>query len=801
MSSARGLDLDPDALPTARDLLFGQEISTPPGQQRQIIAREEWDAEGHVDNPISGILMPPWPAPGPNDIPLVTPQQSQVSREQQELAEARARSALSGHFPTVTSYGPAPVPEEDDISIRPMPLPFSPVSPSRNSQGPFMHYEDVAYFDPESEPKDETDVGPRSGSFPAIPKGMNRPKARRSWDRQRKRRMKNGTPNGDDSFVATEKVWWSLPGEYGECCVSWAPELLWSLLSVICFAAIVVIFKRHDGQGLPGWPLGISLNTLIAFLEAICRVALIAPLTEGLAQLKWNWFARGERTLADFNVFDDAVRGPVGNAKLIYKRKGRTLGMSAAVVLLTSFASSPLTQAAITYPTRLGVGGNGTATIARGDLYAHPEYTVLTEEVDIREKQAIQQGLYQPVDQELLGSQPFCTSSECQWQVFSSLAVCAAVADISDKLTISDSINASDVSAGLDPASSGLAVHNASLPNGILLFGGTDTFNMNMSSAVDGATGANFLPVATSISFSKEDARVSSAIANFFIVYTNQTSDLNRQDAAFRAVEVLFHFCVNTYSVSVSQGTAETILVNSSTILGPSEPTSVVLQAFDERYTIKRDDVRLLSSHLTSLFSGVYSYRYGKEVVGMTAASDAMGTAMFGRKDGSGTSLGDSEEDVRAAIGNLTRNVATSLTNCIRSAAAPTAFATGVTLSTESYVHIRWSWLAFLATQVVMSIALMVGIIVQTAAWNVMIVKGSGSAMATLLALSPEDRARLGQDGVGVDILDRSTPDVEGATITQKIHGVKARLKSGDRGWRMELGFGEGDEVVVRVMG
>ncbi|KAK0730393.1 hypothetical protein B0H67DRAFT_478915, partial [Lasiosphaeris hirsuta] len=475
----------------------------------------------------------------------------------------------------------------------------------------------------------------------------------------------------------------------------------------------------------------------------------------------------------------------------------RSLGISAAIVLITSFASSPLTQAAITYPTRLGVSGNDTATIARSDSYAHPEYTLLNEELDIREKQAIQQGLYQPVGEELLGSQPFCTSNECQWQVFGSLAVCAGVADISDKLTISDPINASDVGANLNSATNGVSVHRASLPNGIFLLGGTDTFNMNMSSAVDGATRSNFLPVATSISFSRDDTRVSGAIANFFVIYTNQTSDLSRQDAVFRAVEVLFHFCVNTYSVSVSQGAVETILVNSSTVLGPSEQTSVVLRAFDESaYTVKRDDVRLLSTYLTSLFSGVYSYWYGKTGTEVTAASDALGTAMFRGKDGSGTSLGDSEEDVRVAIGNLTRNVAIGLTNSIRSAAAPTAFATGVTLSTESFVHIRWPWLAFLAVQVAMTIGFVVGVIVQTAVWKVAIVKGSGSAMATLLALSPGDRARLGQDEVGVVVPDRSARgNVEDTTATRKLHSAKARFRLGDRGWRMELAFDEGDGV------
>jgi hypothetical protein len=84
------------------------------------------------------------------------------------------------------------------------------------------------------------------------------------------------------------------------------------------------VLKTYDGRALADWPLSVSLNTLVAFLAAICQVALAVPLSEGLAQLKWNSFARGEKPLADFQAFEDARRGgPVGSAVLLCRRKGR----------------------------------------------------------------------------------------------------------------------------------------------------------------------------------------------------------------------------------------------------------------------------------------------------------------------------------------------------------------------------------------------------------------------------------------------------------------------------------------------
>jgi hypothetical protein len=46
--------------------------------------------------------------------------------------------------------------------------------------------------------------------------------------------------------------------------------------------------------------------------------------------------------------------------------------MAAAAGLLTSFLLSPLTQGAVTYPTRSFEAGSGQASIARSESYSHP---------------------------------------------------------------------------------------------------------------------------------------------------------------------------------------------------------------------------------------------------------------------------------------------------------------------------------------------------------------------------------------------------------------------------------------------
>lgn len=219
-------------------------------------------------------------------------------------------------------------------------------------RGPFMHYEDLGVFDagPRDAPgsagaKDESQIGAlpvRADTFPdEIPiddglKKKERQRATKQWAREQRKHHKlmrqkagggGGEGEGGGEFPKTaakkERKRGGSCGAFLNYCGHWLPELFCWLLSLLCFVAIVAVLKVYDGRGLSDWPLAVSLNTLVAFLTAICQVALAIPLTEGLSQLKWNSFARGEKPMADYQTFEDAKRGPVGSAKLLFRRKGR----------------------------------------------------------------------------------------------------------------------------------------------------------------------------------------------------------------------------------------------------------------------------------------------------------------------------------------------------------------------------------------------------------------------------------------------------------------------------------------------
>jgi hypothetical protein len=104
----------------------------------------------------------------------------------------------------------------------------------------------------------------------------------------------------------------------------WLIELLGLVLSVLAFAAIVIILRVFEGHALPDWRYHISLNTFLALFITIATAGLMIGISEGLSQQKWIWFMHIQRPLADFQKYDDASRGGIlSGSKLLWTLKGR----------------------------------------------------------------------------------------------------------------------------------------------------------------------------------------------------------------------------------------------------------------------------------------------------------------------------------------------------------------------------------------------------------------------------------------------------------------------------------------------
>lgn len=102
----------------------------------------------------------------------------------------------------------------------------------------------------------------------------------------------------------------------------WGWDILGLVLALAILIAIIVILRVYDGKQQPGWRW-ISLNTLLSWLSTVGKGCIAFPLSAGLSQLKWVWFAQRKRPLSDLRVFDNASRGIYGSAELLWALRMR----------------------------------------------------------------------------------------------------------------------------------------------------------------------------------------------------------------------------------------------------------------------------------------------------------------------------------------------------------------------------------------------------------------------------------------------------------------------------------------------
>lgn len=101
----------------------------------------------------------------------------------------------------------------------------------------------------------------------------------------------------------------------------------------------------------------------------------------------------------------------------------------------------------------------------------------------------------------------------------------------------------------------------------------------------------------------------------------------------------------------------------------------------------------------------------------------------------------------------------------------------GVQLIPESYVRVRWGWLAFLALQVFLVVVFLGSIVAQTAIWKVKVLKSS--TIATLFAIGAEDKVLLERQNLGG--INNT------AEMTRQADMLTGEFGEGDQGWVLEV--------------
>lgn len=401
--------------------------------------------------------------------------------------------------------------------------------------------------------------------------------------------------------------------------------------------------------------------------------------------------------------------------------------IGAIVVVLVNFFD-PFVQQVVSYRSR-SVPSANVPEIVKSRVYAarSNEGLPLPSLVDLSMKAGIYNGVFDIKDNADSGVSHTCSTGDCSWQDFSSLAICSRCVDITSHV---------------EKKCTDGKCHLLYIPNGPTLSGLGGQINSsttNISSELQG---------------------IEPSVLRFTSLLSKKVSD---PEGAL-AIECSMFYCIGKYAASVTGGIAEQHLLASwrndsarldtktDLILNP--PTSFSNESGTEPFRVTHLAAVALNSFMSETFTG----SGGINNSGSAFSSDVM------------QALYDTS--------NLTRrieNLATSMTNSIRgqddNVSGP---AYGTAWTSETYLHVRWAWLAFPATLILLASCFLLGVILETSYRDILVWKSSNIALlfhGRSLRLSS-------RNGYPVNKL---------SAMTARANNVKARLVESDPdGWKLD---------------
>jgi hypothetical protein len=105
---------------------------------------------------------------------------------------------------------------------------------------------------------------------------------------------------------------------------TWLLEIVAMALSFASLAATAGLLAHFHGKPISQWEWhALTLNTIVSILTTLAKTMLLYVLASCLGQWKYITFSRRPRTLIEFDMLDNASRGPGGSFVLLtYTRLG-----------------------------------------------------------------------------------------------------------------------------------------------------------------------------------------------------------------------------------------------------------------------------------------------------------------------------------------------------------------------------------------------------------------------------------------------------------------------------------------------
>jgi hypothetical protein len=562
----------------------------------------------------------------------------------------------------------------------------------------------------------------------------------------------------------------------------WFLEIVSWALSAACMAGIVIVLCVYKNKRIPNWPLGLTLNAYISVLAKVASAALLLPVSEALGQLKWSWFNKGNsKKMWDFEIFDNASRGPWGSLLLLVRTKGKSLAALGAAVTIFALAMDPFFQQVVEYPEHWRQQ-SGFGTIPKAISY-------MTYEAGLEYRQL--GGQYLVPDQTVLGlvtsfffnngiaptafgktaraEVPLsCPNSNCTWPLYETLAVCSKCADISDSNLLEfKCMNAKQDWVQvpyIDPETNEVIYENGTSCGWWLM---TDT--PLLMTGYDADPGSNHSgevllmraqPVFDVMTrdplpgYTPKIEYTRNPLAHAIIVSGESAAKVQRNETPI-AHECMISWCIEELLSVYSEGGYTETIINTffNDTLGPNP--WVTEEVFDPDGTslginyLYYENVTLTSpsgntyemDNLTqlmtiSLFDDAFPSTY--TVINSTDEADAMLRYKQYIYINPWTRNVTHNPFMFPNISAHMTRMATALTNLVRSSADHTEMISGPSFDLESFVDVRWAWMTLPLALLGITFFFLVATIIRSSIEQDHIGVYKTSAIATLLYGLPD---------------------------------------------------------------
>ncbi|KAJ5408174.1 hypothetical protein N7509_002057 [Penicillium cosmopolitanum] len=470
---------------------------------------------------------------------------------------------------------------------------------------------------------------------------------------------------------------------------SWTFEIIGSIISIAFLVGIIVVLFKYDGQPMPDWPYGITLNALISVLSTVMKASMAFVLTECLAQLKWSWFHSGNK-LSDLALLDAASRGVAGAFFVLFRFLPRHLVTFGCLVLVMAAATDPFVQQVMAVKER-SVHAPGQASIQVCNSSLYTDYgegpSPGMNKVLLGTSGAIYSGIFQTQTPNSKSIMMECPTGNCTFPTYQSLGFCSKCANITDSLKTSPSSN------------SMTGETKFKLPNGFEF-----TTSLNMPYLINSTA---LRPLV------KLDTEGMATIVNFTAIAGQGYG------GSISATECALYFCVNTYEASVRQGKfVETTTAISTTSNASSNPMDSLIDV-----TLTPEICYSNGTRHEKPYKKGSNCTFAVNAFSKLAMANSLKPLLKGKASRFMSNRPDYSSDTIEALygmqGNYTdinsvfQSLASSLTVNARSkvCAAPV---NGTAWTDQSYVRVRWEWLILPGGLVALSLVFMIITIIHT---------------------------------------------------------------------------------------